>query len=104
MRSLHAALLLGVWLLSAVPAAAGAGWECDWLAIRAETQAEFANARRFAKLDCAGREAYWAQQNWLMNQWIHAEYHRSLRPQAAALPALAIPPESAPTTAPAQPQ
>jgi hypothetical protein len=98
MRVLRAVVLLGASLLCAVPPAAGHDWLSECWAIRAETHAEFVNARRMAKLDCAGQAAYVAQQNWLMNQWVYDQYQRSPRPQAAA-PVPALAPESAPAAA-----
>jgi hypothetical protein len=38
------------------------------------------------RLDCAELTAYVAEQNRLMNQQIHAEYHRLTPPPAAAAP------------------
>jgi len=97
MRVFRAVVLLGVSFLCALPSAAGHDWLSDCWAIRAETHAEFMNARSVAKLDCAGQAAYVAQQNWLMNQWVYDQYLRAPRPQAAAAPAVA--PESAPAAA-----
>jgi hypothetical protein len=66
-----------VFLSSAVPASAN-GWLRELHAMRAEYQAEFEKAQMLAKLDCAALSAYVAEQNWLTNQRIHAEYHRPL--------------------------
>jgi hypothetical protein len=69
-------LLLSLTVL--LPSSAVSAFAHEWKAMRAEYQAEFENARMMSKLDCAGLNAYVEQQRWLMNQRIHAEYHRSL--------------------------
>jgi hypothetical protein len=76
-------LLLPVSLLSSTVSTSAH----DWAAMRAETQAEFENARMMSRLDCAGLNAYVEQERWLTNQRIHAEYHRSLPgPRTDAVP------------------
>jgi hypothetical protein len=67
-----------------VPAVAH-DWLSQWRAMRAEYQPAFNRARMIERLDDTGLTAYVAEQNWLMNQQIYAEYHRlTPRPQAAA--------------------
>jgi hypothetical protein len=74
-------LALAVWLSLPVPAAAHDGLS-QWRAMRAEYWPEFQRARMIYRLDCAELTAYVAEQNWLTNQRIYAEYHRL--PDAAA--------------------
>jgi len=75
-------LLLVVVLGAALPAAAH-DWLNEWRSPRAEYRAEFERARMLGTLDCAGLTAYVAEQNWRMNQWIYAEYHRPVSRSAA---------------------
>jgi hypothetical protein len=70
--------LLLVGLLGAASPAAAHDWLNEWRSPRAEYRAEFERARMLERLDCAGLTAYVAEQNWRMNQWIYAEYHRPL--------------------------
>jgi hypothetical protein len=69
-----------------MPAAAH-DWLSQWRAMRAEYSPGFKRARMMDRLDCAELTAYVAEQNWLMNQQIYAEYHRlTSRPAAASNP------------------
>ena len=80
-------LLLVVNVGTATPVAAH-DWLQEWRSPRAESRADFERARTLEKLNCAGLSAYVADQNWRMNQWIHAEYHRPFpRPAAVSSPA-----------------
>ena len=81
------ALVVPLWLVvtlsAAVPAAAH-DWLTEWRSSRTEYQSEFERARSVGELDCAALTAYVAEQNWLANQRIYAEYHRYL-PRSAAV-------------------
>jgi hypothetical protein len=69
-----------------MPAAAH-DWLSQWRATRAEYLPQFMRARMMDRLDCAELTAYVAEQNWLMNQQIYAEYHRlTPRPGLNPLP------------------
>jgi hypothetical protein len=74
-----------VLLALPVPAAAH-DWLGQWHSMRAEYQPAFKRARMIWQLDDAGLTVYVAEQNRLMNQQIHAEYHRSLPRSAGATP------------------
>ena len=92
-------LLLVVVLGAALPAAAH-DWLNEWRPPYAEYRAEFERARMLEKLDCAGLTAYVAEQNWRMNQWIYAEYHRPCRSLRLSLPP---PDRERPRTSPRRP-
>jgi hypothetical protein len=65
----------------------------EWQAMRAEYAAEFDRARWMDTLDCAGLDAYVAQQRWQMIQRINAEYQGML-PRTSGVPG--IPPAAVP--------